>query len=128
MSDYSKVNLKEVDDNAAGRDVDIEARMGRSQIGSDHLGVSYFRYGPNFRSRFGHRHAVQEEAYVVVTGSGRVRLGDEIVDLQQWDVLRVAPTVIRAFEAGPDGLEMVVVGSDRPEEGDGEMVADFWTD
>lgn len=128
MSDYTKINLKECDDVAAGRGADMEGRMTRSRIDSDHLGVSYFRYGPNFHSTVGHHHAVQEEAYVVVGGSGRARLGDETVELNQWDVLRVAPSVIRAFEAGPEGLELVIAGSDRPEEGDGTMVSDFWAD
>jgi hypothetical protein len=63
-----------------------------------------------------------------VAGSGRARLDDETVDLRQWDVVRVAPQVVRAFEGGPDGLELIAIGSDRPEGGDGEMVSDFWTD
>jgi mannose-6-phosphate isomerase-like protein (cupin superfamily) len=128
MSDYKHVNLKELDDHAAERPDDIEARFGRGAIESDHLGISYFRYGPRFRSRFGHHHREQEEAYVVVAGSGRMRLGDEIIDLTKWDVIRVAPHVVRAFEAGPDGLELIAVGNDRPEGGDGEMVQEFWTD
>ena len=74
----------------------------------------------------GHRHREQEEAYVVVSGSGRAKLGDEIIELNQWDVLRVAPHVVRAFEGGPDGLELIAVGADRPEGGDGEMVEDHW--
>jgi mannose-6-phosphate isomerase-like protein (cupin superfamily) len=90
--------------------------------------VSYFRYGPGIRSPSGHRHREQEEVYIVVGGSGRIRLDDEIVELRQWDVVRVAPDVVRAFEGGPDGLELIAVGSDRPEGGDGETVQDFWTD
>jgi mannose-6-phosphate isomerase-like protein (cupin superfamily) len=126
MPDYSIINLKEVDDASAGRGVDVEARMGRKHLDSEHLGVSYFRYGPEFRSPFGHHHREQEEAYVVVGGSGRVRLGDEVFDLRQWDVVRVAPSVVRAFAGGPDGLELIAVGSDRPEGGDGEMVEVDW--
>lgn len=126
MSDYTIKNLKELDDVAAGRGGDVEARFARSQIESEHLGVSLFRYGPGFRSSFGHRHREQEEAYVVVSGSGRIRLDDEVLDLRQWDVVRVAPSVVRAFEGGPDGMEIVAVGSDRPEGGDGEMINDFW--
>jgi len=128
MGDYTITNLKEVDDSAAGRGGDIEARFARKHLGSEHLGVSYFRYGAGFRASFGHRHREQEEAYVVVGGSGRMRLDDEIVDLRQWDVVRVAPSVVRGFEGGPDGLELVAIGADRPEGGDGEMVHDFWTD
>ena len=103
MSDFTIKNLKEdVEDSAAARapGSKIEARFARGQIDSEHLGVSYFRYEPGFRAPFGHRHRVQEEAYVVISGSGRVRLDDEIVEVRQWDVLRVAPPVARAFEAG----------------------------
>jgi quercetin dioxygenase-like cupin family protein len=127
MSDYTHKNLKDLDDAAADRDVDIEARFARSHLDSQHLGVSYFRYGPGFRGP-GHRHREQEEAYVVVSGSGRAKLGDEVVELSQWDVIRVAPATLRSFEAGPEGLELIAVGSDRPEGGDGEMVQDHWTD
>jgi mannose-6-phosphate isomerase-like protein (cupin superfamily) len=95
---------------------------------SEHLGVSFFRYPADFRVPFGHKHREQEEAYVIVEGSGRMRAGDEVVDLKQWDIVRVAPQVVRGFEAGPDGLAMIAVGNDRPEGGDGEMIQDFWTD
>ena len=129
MSNYSIKNLKEVDDAAADRGGDIEARFGRKHLDSEHLGVSYFRYGPNFKAPYGHRHREQEEAYVVVTGSGRMKLDDEIIDLRQWDVVRVAPER-RAGRSRGDrtGLELVAVGSDRPEGGDGEMVQEFWAD
>jgi mannose-6-phosphate isomerase-like protein (cupin superfamily) len=128
MTDYKRVNLKDVDNAAAERGPGLEARFGRKHLDSDHLGVSYFRYAPGFRVPYGHRHKLQEEAYVVVSGSGRMRLDDEIIDLAQWDLVRVAPSVVRGFEAGPDGLELIVAGSDRPEEGDGELVQDFWTE
>jgi mannose-6-phosphate isomerase-like protein (cupin superfamily) len=128
MSDFALKNMMEIDNAAADRGGDIDARFGRSHLGSDHLGVSYFRYGPNYRAPFGHRHREQEEAYVVVSGSGRAKLGDEVVDLRQWDVLRVAPSIVRTFEGGPDGLELIAIGADRPEGGDGEMVKDHWTD
>jgi mannose-6-phosphate isomerase-like protein (cupin superfamily) len=128
VSDFTIKNLKEIDDAAAGRASGVEARFGRKHIDSEHLGVSYFRYGPGVRPPYGHRHHEQEEAYVVVGGSGRIRLDDEIVELKQWDVVRVAPHVLRGFEGGPDGIEVIAIGSDRPEGGDGEMVSDFWTD
>jgi mannose-6-phosphate isomerase-like protein (cupin superfamily) len=128
MTDFSKTNLKQVDDSAAGRGGDVEARFARKHLDSEHLGVSYFRYAPNFRSQMGHRHREQEEAYVVVGGSGRMKLDDEVLDLQQWDVIRVAPSVARAFEGGPDGLELIVIGSDRPEGGDGERIDEFWAE
>jgi mannose-6-phosphate isomerase-like protein (cupin superfamily) len=76
----------------------------------------------------GHHHREQEEAYVVIGGSGQVRLDDEVFDLAQWDVVRVAPDVVRGFRAGPQGLEIIAIGADRPEGGDGVVVKDFWTD
>jgi mannose-6-phosphate isomerase-like protein (cupin superfamily) len=128
VTDFTIKNLKDVEDAAANRGSDVEARFGRKHLESQHLGVSYFRYAPGFRTPYGHRHREQEEAYVVVGGSGRIRLDDEIVELRQWDAVRVAPGVVRAFEGGPEGLELIAVGADRPEGGDGEMVQDFWTD
>jgi mannose-6-phosphate isomerase-like protein (cupin superfamily) len=126
MSNYSKANLKEVDDSASELSPDLEARFARKHLNSDHLGVSYFRYGPGFRYPGGHSHREQEEAYVVVSGSGRIKLDDEIVELKQWDVIRVAPEVVRGFEGGPDGIEFIAVGNDRPEGGDGVRVENFW--
>jgi mannose-6-phosphate isomerase-like protein (cupin superfamily) len=128
VGDFAITNLKDVEDAAAERGPEIEARFARKHLDSDHLGVSYFRYGPGYKAPYGHRHREQEEAYVVVRGGGRIRLDDEIVELKQWDVVRVAPQVVRAFEGGDDGIELIAIGSDRPEGGDGEMVQDFWTD
>ena len=87
-------------------------RAGISSL--DHLGVSLFRYGSGYRSRTGHSHREQEEVYVVVGGSGRVKLDDEVLELRPWDAVRVAPSTVRAFEGGPDGLELLAIGSDRP--------------
>jgi mannose-6-phosphate isomerase-like protein (cupin superfamily) len=130
MPDFTIKNLMtDVDNAAAERGPEgIDARFGRRHMDSDHLGVSYFRYNPNFRTPFGHHHREQEEAYVVVGGSGRMKADDEVVELSKWDLVRVAPAVVRAFEAGPEGLELIAIGNDRPEGGDGEMVADFWAE
>jgi mannose-6-phosphate isomerase-like protein (cupin superfamily) len=128
MSAFTKINLREIDNAASDHEPNLEARFARKHLDSEHLGVSYFRYAAGFRSPGGHRHGEQEEVYVVVSGSGRAKLDDQIVELRQWDALRVAPSVVRAFEAGPEGVELIAIGSDRPEGGDGEFVADFWTD
>jgi mannose-6-phosphate isomerase-like protein (cupin superfamily) len=128
VSDYTVKNLMDVEDRAAGGEGNVEARFARPHIQSEHLGVSYFRYGPGFRSTTGHHHREQEEAYVVVGGSGRIKLDEDVVELRRWDVVRVAPSTVRAFEAGPEGLELIAVGSDRPEDGDGVRVQDWWTD
>lgn len=126
MSSYATVNLLELEDSIGDRAPEIEGRFGRTQLESRDLGVSHFRYAPNFRSPFGHKHREQEEAYVVVEGSGRVLLGDEVLDLGLWDVVRVAPEVVRAFEAGSDGLTVIAIGSSRPEGGDGEVGEAAW--
>lgn len=130
MPDFTVKNLMNDVKNAAAErgPSGLEARFARSHIDSEHLGVSYFRYEPNFRTPFGHSHREQEEAYVIVSGSGQMKADDEVVELSTWDVIRVAPKVVRAFEAGPEGMEIIAVGNDRPEGGDGEMVQDFWTE
>ena len=128
MAGYTLTNFESIDNVLADRDVAIDARFARKHIDSSELGVSLFRYSPGTRAPWGHSHRVQEEAFVVIAGSGRVKLDDEIVDLRQWDVLRVAPAVIRQFEAGDAGLEMIAIGGTRPEEGDGVPVPDWWTD
>jgi mannose-6-phosphate isomerase-like protein (cupin superfamily) len=123
MPAYTKINFAEIDSTTPeGRD----ARFARSHIGSEHVGVTRFRYAPNVHSELGHRHREQEEVYVVVAGSGRVKLDDEIVELAPWDVVRVAPQTVRAFSAGPDGLDLVIAANDRPEGGDGERIEGFW--
>lgn len=128
MSGFSTVNLLEIEDSMGDSAPGIEGRFGRKHLGSRDLGVSLFRYAPNLRSPMGHSHREQEEAYVVVGGSGRVLLNDEVLDLRQWDVVRVAPEVVRAFEAGPDGLDVIAVGGPKPVEGDGVPGTAAWPD
>jgi quercetin dioxygenase-like cupin family protein len=126
VSSWEIVNLREVDDSAPTGEV--EARFARKSLGSRDLGVSLFAYAPSYRSPVGHSHREQEEAYVVVAGSGRVRLDNELREVRQWDVIRVAPEVVRAFEAGPDGLELIAVGGPKPEGGDGVRSETPWPD
>ena len=128
--DYTRVNFRDVANNAAqyGLEANLDFRMLRPALDSEHLGVTRFRIAPGFRPPAGHRHEVQEEVYVVTGGSGRFKLEAEIIDINEGDVIRVAPTVMRAFEAGENGLEMIVVGSDRPEEGDGTLEPGWWAD
>jgi uncharacterized cupin superfamily protein len=128
MTGYTIVNLKELENSAGEQAPDMEAHFGRKHLGSEHLGVSYFRYGPGVRAPMGHSHREQEEVYVVVNGSGRIKLDDEIVELRTWDTVRVAPQTVRALEGGPDGLEVIAIGADRPEGGDGIPAKDWWTD
>src|SRR5258707_856212 len=82
----------------------IEARFARKHLDSKHLGISYLRYSPGVRSPSAHSHREQEEAYVVISGSGQVRLDDEIRELRCWDAVPANPPTVRAFAAGAGGL------------------------
>ena len=126
MSRFATVNLLEVEDAMGDRAPGIEVRFGRKHLDSRDLGVTHVRYQPNVRGNSAHSHREQEEAYVVVAGSGRILLDDDVLELHQWDVVRVAPEVSRAFEAGPDGLEMIAVGGPKPEGGDGVPGTASW--
>jgi quercetin dioxygenase-like cupin family protein len=128
MPDYAIVNLQDLENAVGDRLPGLEGRFSRKHLGSRELGVSRWTYAPNLRAPRGHSHREQEEAYVVVAGSGRIRLDDEIHDIRQWDVIRVAPEVVRAFEAGPDGLDLIAVGGSKPEGGDGVPSDSPWPD
>ena len=121
-SDYAIKNFDDIE--TSGTD-EIDGRFSRKFLDSIELGVSRWRYEPGTRTP-GHRHDVQEEIYTVIKGSGRVKLDDEIIEVKQWDVIRVAPKVVRGFEAGLDGLEIIAAGGSKPEGGDGELVEDHW--
>jgi mannose-6-phosphate isomerase-like protein (cupin superfamily) len=126
VPDWTKTNFDDLRD-VSPEHVQIQWRFARDALGSPELGVSRFTYEPGARMPWGHRHRVQEEVYVVIGGSGRAKLGDEIVELTISDVLRVAPAVIRSFEAGPHGLDVVCIGGRKPDGGDSERFEDFWT-
>ena len=100
--------------------------MARVPLEATQTGTTLFRLLPGKRSPFAHRHARAEEIYVILSGSGVVKLDDEIVSVQPLDAIRVSPEVVRAFEAGPDGLEFLAFGPHH--EGDGEGVADPWVE
>jgi mannose-6-phosphate isomerase-like protein (cupin superfamily) len=124
MSDYAVKNLLEIDDLAEGSEVEI--RFSRKYLDSEELGVTLLRYAAGVSATDGHHHKEQEEAYVVINGSGRIKLDDEVVELGRFDVVRVAPHVVRGFEAGRDGLELIAVGGHKPEGGDGVRDPDRW--
>jgi len=112
MSDYTKVNLEDdVEDVAASTGLEgAEARFARKPLKMEQHGVTLFRYEPNVRVPFGHRHEDQEEVYVVLNGSGRIKIEDEIVELEQWDAIHVPGDKMRCIESGPDGAEILASG------------------
>jgi mannose-6-phosphate isomerase-like protein (cupin superfamily) len=124
--DYTIRNLADVDDAAPPNGLgDIwEARVARTALAAEQTGVTFFRLKPGRRSAFSHRHEEAEEVYVVLRGSGRVRLDDEVVEVGPLDAVRVSPRVVRAFEADADGLDFLAFGQHHP--GDGELVEDGW--
>lgn len=123
---HAHINIEDLEDVAPAHGFGDrwEARGARTALGAQRTGVMHFRLRPGLRSPFSHRHAEAEEIYVILSGTGRVKLDDEIQDVRPLDAIRVAPEVARAFEAGPDGLEYIAVGAHHP--GDGEAVEDPW--
>jgi mannose-6-phosphate isomerase-like protein (cupin superfamily) len=128
MEGFTIINLLEVEDSVSGRVEGLEGRFARTRLDSRDLGVSHFRYAPHLRASTGHRHGQQEEVYIVAAGAGQVLLDGTVHELHQWDVVRVAPEVVRAFAAGSEGLELIAVGGPKPEGGDGEMLQVVWPD
>lgn len=126
-SPYTHISLDDVEDVAPanGFGERWEARVARTPLEAEQTGVNHYRLLPGRRSPFTHRHKHAEEIYVVLSGSGQVKLDDHIADVRPRDAIRVAPQVARAFEAGPDGLELLAFGAHH--EGDGEPVDDAWT-
>jgi mannose-6-phosphate isomerase-like protein (cupin superfamily) len=131
MPDYTVINLKrDVDDMAPkfGLSPGLESRFARVPLGLQNSGASYFKIAPGFRAPFGHSHSEQEEVYLVISGSARIKLDDEIVDLEQWDVLRIAPGVWRGMEGGANGAEVIAFGAPNTDNKDVEMQPGWWSD
>jgi mannose-6-phosphate isomerase-like protein (cupin superfamily) len=110
---------------------DLEFRAAGKALELEQSGLSYQRIPPDYRFPYGHTHKMQEEVFVVVRGSGRMKLDDEIIEVQEWDVVRVPPGTWRGYEAGPEGLELIVYGAphlgDVPRD-DVEGARDWWAD
>ncbi|MEH3053357.1 MAG: cupin domain-containing protein [Patulibacter minatonensis] len=126
-SDYVHTNIDDIEDLAPKYGMEFgEARVIHAALGTEQAGASYYRMAPGKRFGFGHRHTDAEEIYLVLEGSGRVKLDDEIRDLARLDVLHCPPAVMREFEGGPEGMTLLAVGQHL--KGDGEMVPGWWTD
>ena len=130
MAAYTLVNLKEVEDFAPkfGFAPNLESRFARVPLELENSGLSYFKIAPDFRIPFGHSHSEQEEVYLVVSGSARVKLDDEVVELKAWDAVRIPVGTMRGLEAGPDGAEVLAFGAPDTSNGDIEMTQGWWTD
>jgi mannose-6-phosphate isomerase-like protein (cupin superfamily) len=128
MAAYTCVNLKsDVKDMAPEYKMEgIESHFARTNLELANSGLSYYRLDPDYRAPFGHTHSEQEEIYVILSGSGRVAVGDEIVDVGELDAVRIAPGVLHGMEAGPDGAEILAFGAPNTENKDAEMEQGWW--
>lgn len=131
MTDYTHLNLKDdVDDQAPnfGLAPDLEFRMARVPLEMENAGVSYLRIAPGFRMPFGHKHKQQEEVYVLVKGSAKIKIEDDVHELKQWDAVRLHRNTMRSFEGGPEGAEFIAIGAPNTGPGDADMTQDWWSD
>ena len=130
MTGYTVKNLKEIEDQApkGGLAPNLEFRVAGNPLDAEQTAISYLRVAPNYRLPFGHKHKQQEEVYLLVSGSARVKLDDEVLELGPWDTLRIAKETVRNVEAGPEGAELILFGAPKTEPGDAEMLPGWWTD
>jgi uncharacterized cupin superfamily protein len=130
MSDYTHLNLKEVEDQAPkfGLADNLEFRMARVALGLENSGLSYLRLAPGYRLPFGHNHKNQEEVYVLISGGARMKIEDEVRELTPWDAVRVHKDTMRTMEAGDDGAEFLVVSAPNTGPGDAKTVQGWWSD
>jgi uncharacterized cupin superfamily protein len=128
MSSHTKINLRQVDDLAPkfGMQELGESRFAREALGAERIGLAHYRINPGQRIGFGHRHGEAEEVYVVLAGSGRFKVEDEVFPVAEKDVVYCRPRSMRGWEAGPEGLEMLAFGGHA--ENDAEMQPGWWTD
>ena len=123
---YTVKRLTDVEDSAPGLGVgdSQESRFATGDLGSERIGVAHHRFAAGKRQGVGHRHDEAEEVYVVIGGSGRMNLDGDIIELERLDAIRVAPPVMRAFEGGPEGMEVLAFGPHH--DGDGEAIQGWW--
>ena len=123
-----KTDLEDVGPRFGGAP-DLEFRAATAALGLEESGLSYQRVPPGYRFPYGHTHQRQEEVYVVVRGGGRMKVDEDIIELREWDAVRVPPGAWRGYEAGPEGLEILVVAApnlDQRDDVDGQR--DWWAD
>jgi len=129
VSEYSHVNLLEVEDQSRNLGIDPEQfniHFARVALNCEHCGVSYLRFQPGAKAH-GHRHKRQEEIYILVHGSATMKVGDDVIELTPWTAVRVPPHVMRGIKSGPDGAEVIAVGAPNTGPGDGREPDPDWT-
>jgi quercetin dioxygenase-like cupin family protein len=131
MAAYTVQNLKEIENQGVrfGMDEgDLQLRMAKDPLEAEHCGVSLVRLGPGWRTPWGHTHKTQEEVYILLTGSARMKIEDDVIELQPLTAVRISKEAMRAMEGGPDGAELLVVGAPRTGSGDAQIEQGWWSD
>jgi mannose-6-phosphate isomerase-like protein (cupin superfamily) len=129
MAGYTKLNLREVENQSPKFGLNqMEFRSARVPLEMENAGVSYLRVDPNYRVPFGHHHNVQEEVYVLLSGSARLKLDDEVIEMKPLDAVRIHKDTMRNFEGGPEGAEIIAFGAPNTGPGDGPMTDNWWID
>ncbi len=129
MTGYTVQNLRKVENQGENFGLDpseLQLRMAKDPLDCEHSGLSYLKLGPGYRAPFGHKHKEQEEIYVLVSGSATMKFEDEAIELEPFSAVRVAADTMRGYEGGPDGAELIVIGSPRTGSGDAEAVQGWW--
>jgi|SRR5205809_2458270 len=130
MANYTKLNLRgEIEDQAPKFGMtEMEFRSARVPLEMQNAGLSFLRVAPNYRVPFGHHHKTQEEVYILVNGSARLKLDDDVIEMKPWDAVRIHKDTMRNFEGGPEGAEIIAFGAPNVGSGDGPMTQEWWTD
>jgi mannose-6-phosphate isomerase-like protein (cupin superfamily) len=131
MAGYTKLNLKEdAEDQAPNFDMSpqLEFRTAGVPLETENAAISYLRVAPNYRLPFGHNHNEQEEVYVLVRGSARIKLDDEVLELRPFDAIRIHRETMRNLEGGPNGAEVILFGAPNTGPGDAQLTQGWWSD
>ena len=131
MAGYTVQNLKEIENQGVKFGLDennIQFRMAKDPLECEHCGISYLRLGPGWRAPWGHSHKTQEEIYILVNGSARMKVEDDLIEMKPFTAVRVSKDAMRGYEGGPDGADLIVVGAPKTGSGDADNVQDWWSD
>jgi mannose-6-phosphate isomerase-like protein (cupin superfamily) len=131
MAGYSVQNLNEVQnqgENFGLNPDEMQLRMAKDPLECQNAGISLLRLGAGYRAPFGHKHKSQEEIYILVKGDARMKIEDEVVEMQPMTAVRVDPGTMRGYEAGSGGADLIVIGAPRTGPGDGDMEPGWWSD
>lgn len=131
MAGFTVKNLKEVENQGVKFGIDeneIELRMAKDPLECEQCGISYLKLGKNYRVPWGHNHKTQEEVFILISGSARMKVEDEVIEMAPFTAVRVAREAMRGYEAGPEGAELLVIGAPRTGGGDADIEQGWWDD